>query len=61
MHAQHSENVDVLLMIEEQCDCVGCLEKRCGGAACDVVTPIRGPVDGFVEGKDVDGLLRADE
>jgi hypothetical protein len=40
---------------------VGCLEKRCGGAACGVVTPVCSPVGGFVEGKDIDGLLRADK
>jgi hypothetical protein len=34
---------------------VGCLEKRCSRAAAGIVMPVCGPVNGFVEGKDVGG------
>ena len=42
-------------------DGVGCLETRCSRAAAGVVTLLRGPVNGFVEGKVANKLLRADE
>lgn len=37
------------------------LIKRCTRAPAAIVIPVRGPLDGFVEGKDFDRLLRADE
>ena len=42
-------------------DGVGCLETRRSRAAAGVVTPLRGPVNGFVEGNVANELLRADE
>jgi len=41
--------------------CTANLERKCGRAAACVVTSVRGPVDGFVESKNVGGLLRADD
>jgi len=42
-------------------DCTANLKRTCGRAAACVVTLVRGLVDGFVEGKSVGGLLRADD
>jgi len=40
--------------------CTANLERKCGRTAACVVMPFRGPVGGFVEGKNVGGLLRVD-
>ena len=41
-------------------ECTANLERKCSRAGACVVTPVRGLVDGFVEGKNVGRLLRAD-
>ena len=42
--------------------CTANLERKCGRAMACMVTPVRGRlVDGFVVGKTVSGLLRADD
>src|SRR5260221_701980 len=47
--------------VVELLECTANLERRCSRAAACSVMPFRGLVDGFVEGEDVGGLLRADD
>jgi len=47
--------------VEEAVGCTANLEGKYGRAAACVITPVRGLVDGFIEGEDVGWLLRADD